>query len=123
MFVPLVMSIALVSFIVWMILGAGFEFSLSIGIAVLVISCPCALGLATPVAIMVGTGKAAGLGMLIKSAESLEIAHTIDTVVLDKTGTITIGKPEVKEIVLYGNNDKEDAISKLASIEKMSEHP
>ncbi len=122
-FVPLVMSIALVSFIVWMILGAGFEFSLSIGIAVLVISCPCALGLATPVAIMVGTGKAAGLGMLIKSAESLEIAHTIDTVVLDKTGTITIGKPEVKEIVLYGNNDKEDAMSKLASIEKMSEHP
>ena len=88
-FVPTVMCIALIAFLVWMFSGAGFEFSLSIGISVLVISCPCALGLATPVAIMVGTGKGAESGILIKSGEALETAHSIDTVVLDKTGTIT----------------------------------
>ena len=98
-FVPIVILIAIVSACIWLLLGQSFEFALSIGIAVLVISCPCALGLATPVAIMVGTGKAAENGILIKSAESLETIHEADTVVLDKTGTITKGKPIVVNIV------------------------
>ena len=98
-FVPIVILIAIVSACIWLLLGQSFEFALSIGIAVLVISCPCALGLATPVAIMVGTGKAAENGILIKSAESLETIHEADTVVLDKTGTITKGKPIVVSIV------------------------
>lgn len=90
-FVPIVIGIALVTFIVWLVSGASFEFALSNAISVLVISCPCALGLATPVAVMVGTGKAAENGILIKSAESLETMHKVDTIVLDKTGTITSG--------------------------------
>ena len=98
-FVPTVMLIALAAFIIWIAFGATFEFALSVGIAVLVISCPCALGLATPVAIMVGTGKGAENGILIKSGEALEIAHNVDTVVLDKTGTITEGKPVVTDII------------------------
>ena len=98
-FVPIVILIAIVSACIWLLLGQSFEFALSIGIAVLVISCPCALGLATPVAIMVGTGKAAENGILIKSAESLETIHEADTVVLDKTGTITKGKTIVVNIV------------------------
>ena len=98
-FVPIVILIAIISMIVWLILGQSFEFALSIGIAVLVISCPCALGLATPVAIMVGMGKAAENGILIKSAESIETLHLIDTVILDKTGTITKGKPKVTNII------------------------
>ena len=97
-FVPVVMAIALLSAVVWLIAGATVGFAISIGIAVLVISCPCALGLATPTAIMVGTGKGAELGILIKSAEALEIAHTVKTVVLDKTGTITQGKPQVTDV-------------------------
>ncbi len=122
-FVPVVITIALAATVVWLLLGYGFEFALSIGIAVLVISCPCALGLATPVAIMVGTGKGATHGILIKSAEALEIAHTVNTVVLDKTGTITEGKPQVTDIVPAGDVDPQVLLQLAASIEKPSEHP
>lgn len=121
-FVPVVIAIAVISTIVWLLLGATFEFALSIGIAVLVISCPCALGLATPTAIMVGTGKGAENGILIKSAEALEIAHQVQTVVMDKTGTITEGKPRVTDIVTKGINDNE-MLKIAASAEKSSEHP
>ena len=122
-FVPIVISISIISTIVWLLVGKSFEFSLSIGIAVLVISCPCALGLATPVAIMVGTGKGAENGILIKSAEALETAHKVQTVVLDKTGTITEGKPKVTEIVVNSNINKNELLKIAASIEKPSEHP
>jgi Cu+-exporting ATPase len=104
-------------------MGYSFEFALSIGIAVLVISCPCALGLATPVAIMVGTGKGATYGILIKSADALETAHKIDTVVLDKTGTITEGKPRVTDVVTVGGISERQLLAIAASIEKPSEHP
>jgi len=121
-FVPLVMTIAVLSGAVWLLLGEPFTFALSIAISVLVISCPCALGLATPVAIMVATGKAASLGILIKSAESLETAGRADTILLDKTGTVTIGKPEVTEVItLSGTRD--DLLSVAASVESASEHP
>jgi len=122
-FVPVVITIAIISSIVWLLMGYPFSFALSIGIAVLVISCPCALGLATPTAIMVGTGKGAENGILIKSAESLEIAHMIDTVVLDKTGTVTKGKPQVTDVILTGNIDEQTLIKIAASIENHSEHP
>ena len=98
-FVPVVMSIAFITFIAWLVLGESFHFALTCAISVLVISCPCALGLATPTAIMVGTGKGAQLGILIKSAENLEILSQADTVVLDKTGTMTQGKPQVTEVI------------------------
>ena len=120
-FVPVVITIAVLATIFWLLQGQSFEFALSIGIAVLVISCPCALGLATPVAIMVGTGKGAQNGILIKSAESLELLHKVDTVVLDKTGTITEGKPKVTDIV---SNIEEKELLKIAgALEKNSEHP
>ena len=124
-FVPTVMVISLVAFIVWLLCGATLEFALSIGIAVLVVSCPCALGLATPVAIMVGTGKGAEYGVLFKSAEALEHAHTIQTVVLDKTGTITEGKPRVTDIVTAKEFEggEKALLSLAASLEKPSEHP
>lgn len=121
-FVPVVMLIALIATLGWLWAGAGFEFALSIGISILVISCPCALGLATPVAIMVGTGKGAENGILIKSGEALEIAHSIDTVVLDKTGTITEGKPQVTDVIPIGIGE-EELVSIAAGIEKGSEHP
>lgn len=121
-FVPIVLGISLVTFITWLILNKDFSFALNMAVAVLVISCPCALGLATPAAIMVGTGKGAERGILIKTAESFETAHKIDVVVLDKTGTITEGKPKVKDI--FVNNIKEDEfISLAASIENASSHP
>ncbi|HRC81568.1 MAG TPA: heavy metal translocating P-type ATPase [Sedimentibacter sp.] len=121
-FVPVVIIIAVAATIVWLILGADFEFALSIGIAVLVISCPCALGLATPTAIMVGTGKGAENGILIKSAEALEIAHHVGTVVMDKTGTITEGKPKVTDLVAH-EIDELEMLRIAASAEKGSEHP
>lgn len=120
-FVPIVMGIALITFIVWIIAGATFEFALSCGICVLVISCPCALGLATPVAIMVGTGKGAENGILIKSGEALETAHNIDTVVLDKTGTITTGKPVVTDFIPFNMEEKE-FMEIACALEERSEH-
>ncbi len=122
-FVPVVITIAVLATVIWLLTGATFEFALSIGIAVLVISCPCALGLATPVAIMVGTGKGASNGILIKSAEALEIAHKINTVILDKTGTITEGKPRVTDILTAEGVTEEELLKIAATIEKPSEHP
>ena len=124
-FVPTVITIALITGIIWLISGATFEFAMSTAIAVLVISCPCALGLATPVAIMVGTGKGAENGILIKSGDALETAHQIDTVVLDKTGTITQGKPVVTDIICVAgkNADKTQLLQIAGSLEKGSEHP
>ena len=122
-FVPIVIVIALLAAVVWLVLGQSFEFALSIAIAVLVISCPCALGLATPVAIMVGTGKGASNGILIKSAEALETAHTVGAVVLDKTGTITEGKPRVTDILPAPGIQEQELLTAAASIEKPSEHP
>lgn len=121
-FVPTVISISLVSALVWLALGQTPHFALTIAISVLVISCPCALGLATPTAIMVGTGRGAANGILIKSAESLETAHSIDTVVLDKTGTITEGKPRVTDILAV-NGNTDELLQFAASMEKLSEHP
>lgn len=121
-FVPVVLGIALVTFISWLIVKADFSFALNMAVAVLVISCPCALGLATPAAIMAGTGKGAEKGILIRTAESLEVAHRIDTVVLDKTGTITEGKPKVTDIYTNTANE-EEFISLAAALESASSHP
>lgn len=122
-FVPVVIGVALVTFIAWMLMGQGLEFSLARAISVLVISCPCALGLATPVAIMVGTGKGARMGVLYKSAESLEIAHKVDTVVLDKTGTITKGQPVVTDVIPMAGLSQGELLWLAASLERCSEHP
>lgn len=120
-FVPIVISIAILAVIFWLLKGSSFEFALSIGIAVLVISCPCALGLATPVAIMVGTGKGAQNGILIKSAESLELLGKVDVVVFDKTGTVTKGIPKVTDIET--NIDENELLKIAGTLEKSSEHP
>jgi len=122
-FVPVVIAIALIATVTWLLLGYPFDFALSIGIAVLVISCPCALGLATPVAIMVGTGRAAEQGMLIKSAETLETGYKIDTIVLDKTGTLTAGTPVVTKVIVNRFFTENKLIEIAASLEKPSEHP
>src|SRR5690606_37293322 len=122
-FVPTVILISIITFISWYSLGYSFEFSLSIAISVLIISCPCALGLATPTAIMVATGKGAQNGILIKDAQSLELASKIDTIVLDKTGTITKGKPTVTNIFTNKTISKDDLIQIAYTIEKNSEHP
>lgn len=122
-FVPVVIVIAAAATGIWLLLGHDVEFALSIGIAVLVISCPCALGLATPTAIMVGTGRGAANGILLKSAEAIEIAQGVDTVVLDKTGTITEGKPTVTDIVAAANGSEDELLALAASLEKLSEHP
>lgn len=123
-FVPIVMGIALVTLAVWLLAGAGAEFAISSAIAVLVISCPCALGLATPVAIMVGTGVGASHGILIKSGEALQRAKEVDTVVLDKTGTITSGQLHVTQIGCYVSDMTPDTLAGIAAaLEKKSEHP
>ena len=121
-FVPVVIAIAVIAALAWLLTGHSVEFSLSVGISVLVISCPCALGLATPTAIMVGTGRGAANGILIKSAEALETAHSVNTVVLDKTGTITQGKPVVTDVLTLGT-ERDELLTVAASLEKRSEHP
>ena len=121
-FVPVVMTIAVVTFVIWMVMGYGLEFALNCAISVLVISCPCALGLATPVAIMVGTGRGAQMGVLFKNAQALENLHHVDTVVLDKTGTLTTGKPEVTDI-LPGEATLTELMKTAAALESKSEHP
>lgn len=120
-FVPVVIVIAILTFAIWAYITKDFEFALNLMIAVLVISCPCALGLATPMAIMVATGKSAELGLLFKNAESLENLHKIDSILLDKTGTITEGKPVVTDV--YTKMDEAEFISIARSIEEASEHP
>ena len=122
-FVPAVIVIGLIAFIVWYLLGMGFVFALTIFITVIIISCPCALGLATPTAVMVGTGLGAENGILIKSAESLELAHKIDTIVFDKTGTLTKGKPEVVDVVPVSYLDRKEILKYAGVTEKRSEHP
>lgn len=122
-FVPIVMCISLLTAIVWLLCGSTVTFALSSAIAVLVVSCPCALGLATPVAIMVGTGKGAGAGLLIKTGEALELTHSLDVVVLDKTGTITKGKPVVTDVVLQDDSNSEKLLEIAYALEKGSEHP
>lgn len=121
-FVPIVCIIAFVTSLLWFILSKDLEFALKIFVSVLVIACPCALGLATPTAIMVGTGKGAENGILIKSGEALETAYKLDTIILDKTGTITEGKPIVTDIIC-NNIEKDELLRIVASAEKMSEHP
>ena len=122
-FVPAVITISILATAVWLLLGYPFNFALSIGIAVLVISCPCALGLATPTAIMVGTGKGAENGILFKNAESIETTHSANVIILDKTGTVTNGKPAVTGIYPADGTSAEDLISYAATVEKLSEHP
>lgn len=123
-FVPVVIAIAFIVAVAWLIAGAAFSFALSCAISVLVVSCPCALGLATPVAIMAGTGRAAEMGILIKSAKGLETLHSVDTIVLDKTGTITSGRPAVTDAkVLDPNLTREDFLRLAAAAEAGSEHP
>ncbi len=122
-FVPAVIAVSLACFAVWLISGAGFEFAFSRAVAVLVISCPCALGLATPTAIMAGTGRGAGLGILIRSAEALETACKTDTVILDKTGTITCGRPEVVSVFNLSPFTEKEFLTLVYSLETLSEHP
>ena len=122
-FVPAVITIAVIAGGIWLAMGASVEFAFSIAICILVISCPCALGLATPVAIMVGTGKGAENGILIKSGEALEVAQSVDTVVMDKTGTITEGRPEVTVIVTADGIAEQQLLSIAAGLEQGSEHP
>lgn len=122
-FVPIVMGIAVLTAVIWFVLGKEADFALSMAISVLVISCPCALGLATPTAIMVGTGRGAQLGILIKSAEALETLHTVDTIVMDKTGTVTEGKPSVTDVIPLGKNSREELLKLAVSLEHLSEHP
>ena len=122
-FVPIVIGIALLAMVVWLICGATFEFAMTIAVSVLVVSCPCALGLATPTAIMVGTGRGASNGILIKSAEALETAHSVNVVVMDKTGTITQGKPVVTDLVCHSGVTEDYLLQIAVSLEKLSEHP
>lgn len=122
-FVPVVITIAAAATVIWLVLGYPVDFALTIGVSVLVISCPCALGLATPVAIMAGTGKAASHGILVKSAESFETAYKIDTIVMDKTGTLTAGQPSMTKIISGRFFPEQKLLEIAASLEKPSEHP
>jgi Cu+-exporting ATPase len=122
-FVPIVITIATISAIIWQLITGDITFTLRIFISVLVIACPCALGLATPTAIMVGTGRSADYGILIKNGTALETMHKIETIIFDKTGTLTEGSPSVTDIVTFNGFDEYDVLSLAASIEKMSEHP
>ena len=122
-FVPTVISIAVIAAIVWMLCGYSWEFALEIAVSVLVISCPCALGLATPTAIMVGTGRGARNGILFRSAEAIESLEKVDAVVLDKTGTVTSGKPSLTDVIAFGQVNPEEVLTLAASVEQKSEHP
>ena len=122
-FVPAIIGIALLTFIAWAVFDGDLTLAFNNAISVLVISCPCALGLATPTAIMVGTGQGAKYGILIKSGEALETAHKINAVVLDKTGTITLGQPKVTDLLLQEGISRNDALAKIAAVESRSEHP
>lgn len=122
-FVPTVISIAVIAAIVWMLCGYSWEFALEIAVSVLVISCPCALGLATPTAIMVGTGRGARNGILFRSAEAIESLEKVDAVVLDKTGTVTSGKPSLTDVIAFGQVKPEELLALAASVEQKSEHP
>lgn len=122
-FVPVVIGIALLAMVVWLLCGATFEFAMTIAVSILVVSCPCALGLATPTAIMVGTGRGASNGILIKSAEALETAHSVNVVVMDKTGTITQGKPMITDLKYQSDVTESQLLQIAASLEKLSEHP
>lgn len=122
-FVPIVIGIALLTAVIWWLMGAGFETAFSHAITVLVIACPCALGLATPTAVMVGTGRGARYGILIKSGEALERAQSLQSIVFDKTGTITTGKPQVTDVISGDERNKKDLLAVALSIETLSEHP
>ncbi len=122
-FVPIVISIAILTFLIWYSLGYGFTFALMNFVSVLIVACPCALGLATPTAIVVATGKSAEYGILIKNAPALEVANKINFIVFDKTGTITYGKPEVTDIIKFGNLSETEILKLSASVERNSEHP
>ena len=122
-FVPIVIGIALVTLIVWLVLGKDLSFAVTMAISVLVIACPCSLGLATPTAIMVGTGRAARLGILVKDAKSLELMGRVKTMLLDKTGTLTQARPVITDLIPSDNSDRNELLQLAASIEKLSEHP
>ncbi len=122
-FVPCVIGAAIITFVIWLLLGQAWEFALVCAISVLVISCPCALGLATPTAIMVGSGKGAENGILFKSAEAIESGEKVDTIVLDKTGTVTAGKPTLTDCLCASGSNSNEILSKIAAVEKKSEHP
>jgi Cu+-exporting ATPase len=121
--VPVVLLISLITFAAWLLFGFGVTFSLTLAVAVLVIACPCALGLATPAAMIVGTGKGAENGILIKNGEALEEAGKIQVIAFDKTGTLTYGKPRVVKVVSFGKTKEQEIVRLAASIEKKSEHP
>ncbi|MFA4954022.1 MAG: heavy metal translocating P-type ATPase [Patescibacteria group bacterium] len=122
-FVPLVVAVSILTLVTWLVLGASLSFALMAAVAVLVIACPCALGLATPTAIMVGTGKAAEQGILIKGGEPLEAARQINAIIFDKTGTLTKGKPEVTDVLVLGAADEDGILAAAAGLERLSEHP